>query len=113
MNTLFIFKSPTSQLFELIRKDVLSLAAEMFPADLKEIEKVLSLLPRDATYYFTQAHIPRAIDAAGLQEKAIQSGLRGHSYPDVNVAINDAKNHAGESDLIIICGSVFLVGEVI
>ena len=79
----------------------------------KEIEKVLSLLPHAATYYFTQAHIPRAIEATILQDKAKQYNLYGHTYPDVNSALDEAKNKAGKKDLIIICGSVFLVGEVI
>jgi len=79
----------------------------------KEIEKVLSLLPHAATYYFTQAHIPRAVEATVLQDKAKQYGLHGHIYADVNSALDDAKNKAGKKDLIIICGSVFLVGEVI
>jgi dihydrofolate synthase/folylpolyglutamate synthase len=78
----------------------------------KEIEKVLSLLPRTANYYFTQAHIPRAIDANLLQQKAQVYNLNGHVYADANNALSDAKNKAGKKDLILICGSVFLVGEV-
>ena len=35
----------------------------------KEIDKVLSLLPHSAHYYFTQAHIPRALAAVTLKEK--------------------------------------------
>ena len=78
----------------------------------KEIEKVLSLLPHSAAYYFTQAHIPRAIEAGLLQEKARQFDLRGNIYPDVNAALSGAKDKAGKNDLIVVCGSVFLVGEV-
>lgn len=78
----------------------------------KEIDKVLSLLPHTATYYFTQAHIPRAIDAGILKEKAAQYNLKGQVYPDVNNALSAAKDKAHKNDLIIVCGSVFLVGEV-
>jgi dihydrofolate synthase / folylpolyglutamate synthase len=78
----------------------------------KELEKILTLLPHSATYYFTQAHIPRAIDAHLLQAKAREAGLQGNVYADVNTAIATAKNKAGKNDLIIVCGSVFLVGEV-
>lgn len=78
----------------------------------KEIEKVLSLLPHIATYYFTQASIPRAIDAGILQEKAMTFGLKGNVYTDVNNALAQAKANAGKDDMIIVCGSVFLVGEV-
>jgi dihydrofolate synthase/folylpolyglutamate synthase len=78
----------------------------------KEIDKVLSLLPRLATYYFTQAHIPRAIEAALLKEKAEEHNLKGQVYPDVNSALAAAKDKAHKNDLVIVCGSVFLVGEV-
>jgi dihydrofolate synthase/folylpolyglutamate synthase len=36
----------------------------------KEIDTVLSLLPHSANYYFTQAHIPRALPAETLKEQA-------------------------------------------
>lgn len=78
----------------------------------KEVSKVLSLLPTDANYYFTQAHIPRAMDAAELQEKAAAYNLQGNHFDNVNAAIAAAKANAAATDLIIVCGSVFLVGEV-
>jgi dihydrofolate synthase / folylpolyglutamate synthase len=78
----------------------------------KEVEKVLSLLPVDAQYYFTNAHIPRALPAQELQSKAAAFNLQGNFYTDVNAAIAAAKQQAAVTDLIIVCGSVFLVGEV-
>ncbi|MDB5279265.1 MAG: bifunctional folylpolyglutamate synthase/dihydrofolate synthase, partial [Ferruginibacter sp.] len=78
----------------------------------KEVSKVLSLLPSTARYYFTNAHIPRALPAAELQSKAATAGLEGNCFDDVNDAIHSAKNAAGKDDVIIVCGSVFLVGEV-
>jgi dihydrofolate synthase / folylpolyglutamate synthase len=78
----------------------------------KEIESILSLLPSSAYYYFTQANIPRALDAASLQEKASMAGLHGGIYKDVKTAINEATNKASADDLILVCGSNFLVGEV-
>ncbi|MBC6489809.1 bifunctional folylpolyglutamate synthase/dihydrofolate synthase [Flavihumibacter stibioxidans] len=78
----------------------------------KDISKVLSLLPRQATYYFTQAHIPRALPAADLQSVAAEKGLHGSVYADVNAALQAAKSAAGKKDLVLVCGSVFLVGEV-
>lgn len=78
----------------------------------KEVEKVLSLLPDSAYYYFTQSHIPRALPAVTLKQKAEKFNLKGEVYPDVNTAIRMAKSKANKDDLVIICGSVFLVGEV-
>ncbi len=78
----------------------------------KDIESVLALLPTHATYYFTKAQIERAIDAHELQEKAGAYGLQGNTYLTVNEAITAAKNQAHVNDLIVVCGSVFLVGEI-
>jgi len=78
----------------------------------KEVDKVLSLLPMEAEYYFTNAHIPRALAAKELQAKAAVFNLQGNYYDDVNTAIAAAKQHAAATDLIIVFGSVFLVGEV-
>ena len=79
----------------------------------KEPEKILALFPRLADYYFTSADIPRALDAQILQEKAAALGLKGGIYEDVNNAIKAAVLKASKQDMILVCGSVFLVGEVI
>lgn len=79
----------------------------------KDIDPVLALLPKHAAYYFTQAQIPRALEAAALKDKAAVLGLQGHTYPDVNNALQHALSQAHKDDLILICGSVFLVGEVV
>jgi dihydrofolate synthase/folylpolyglutamate synthase len=78
----------------------------------KDIETVLALLPAHATYYFTKAQIERAIDAQELHQKAGVYGLQGNTYLTVNEAIAAAKNQAQPTDLIVVCGSVFLVGEI-
>jgi dihydrofolate synthase/folylpolyglutamate synthase len=78
----------------------------------KEIDKILSLLPRSAIYYFTQAQIPRALPAAVLKSKANAQNLHGNAFADVNSAIKAARSKAHNNDLILVCGSVFLVGEV-
>jgi dihydrofolate synthase/folylpolyglutamate synthase len=78
----------------------------------KEVDKALSLLPDDASYYFTNAHIPRALPAVELKIKAATYNLTGDCFDDVNDAIKAAQENAREKDVIIICGSIFLVGEV-
>ncbi len=78
----------------------------------KDIDSVLSLLPATATYYFAQAQIPRALPASELAEKARLAGLQGQHHANVNEALQAALAHADKDDLILICGSVFFVGEV-
>jgi dihydrofolate synthase/folylpolyglutamate synthase len=79
----------------------------------KEVDKVLSILPKQATYYFTKAQIPRALPEDQLALKGSSIGLAGNHYPDVNTALKKAFSHAKKQDLILVCGSVFVVGEVV
>ena len=78
----------------------------------KEVEKILKLLPKHATYYFTKAQIPRALPEDELAEIAAAIGLQGKLFADVNSALKEARQHAHKDDLILISGSVFLVGEI-
>jgi dihydrofolate synthase/folylpolyglutamate synthase len=78
----------------------------------KEINNILGLLPKNVGYYFTEAHIPRALDGQQLQTEAKRFGLEGKFFDDVNTALKDALSKASPDDLIIICGSIFLVAEV-
>lgn len=78
----------------------------------KEIDAVLAVLPKQATYYFTQAQIPRALDAESLRLNAKRFDLNGNVFDNVNTALQNALSHAHKEDMILVCGSVFLVGEV-
>jgi len=48
-----------------------------------------------------------------LQQQANSVGLKGDCYADVNTALKQVLTIADPKDLILICGSVFLVGEVV
>jgi len=78
----------------------------------KDVEQVLQLLPKEAQYYFTQAQIPRALPSKELQQKATKIGLKGNGFNDVNEALRSAIGQATEEDIILVCGSIFLVAEV-
>jgi dihydrofolate synthase / folylpolyglutamate synthase len=78
----------------------------------KDVAAVLRLLPANAFYYFTQADIPRALDAVQLAAMGEEYGLKGDVFVDVNAAVQEAVSKAGEDDLIVVCGSIFLVAEV-
>jgi dihydrofolate synthase/folylpolyglutamate synthase len=78
----------------------------------KDVQAVLQLLPKNALYYFTQSHIPRALPVDELAAQAKAIGLNGTSFEDVNIAIKTAKKNANQQDLILVIGSVFLVAEV-
>ncbi|MEO6219037.1 MAG: folylpolyglutamate synthase/dihydrofolate synthase family protein [Ginsengibacter sp.] len=78
----------------------------------KEVESVLANLPGAAKYYFTKAQIARALPEEELNDRARKFQLYGSSYTDVNVALRAAVENASPDDMIVVCGSVFVVGEV-
>ncbi len=78
----------------------------------KDVDSVLGLLPKDAKFYFSNAHIPRAMPANEIAEKALKIGIQGTIYENVNEAIAAANKNAHTDDLIIVMGSIFLVAEV-
>ena len=78
----------------------------------KDVDAVLGLLPKDAIFYFSNAHIPRAMPASEVAEKALKIGIQGTIHENVNDAIATANKNAHPDDLIIVMGSIFLVAEV-
>lgn len=79
----------------------------------KDLDTILSLLPKEATYYFTAADVPRALPADQLQEMAAVHQLRGEVFTSVRKALEAARLYATANDLIYIGGSVFVVAEVV
>ena len=78
----------------------------------KDVRQVLAILPKDARYYFTNAHMPRALPAEQLAAIGLELGLSGEIHDDVNTAVQQALLHADARDLILVCGSFFVVGEL-
>jgi dihydrofolate synthase / folylpolyglutamate synthase len=78
----------------------------------KDVSHILSLLPKDAIYYFCQAKIPRALDAKTLQGEATKFGLTGEAVADVNEARKKALSRATAEDFIFIGGSTYVVAEI-
>ncbi len=78
----------------------------------KKIEKVLCQFPKNANYYFTKAQNPRALPEEELLKMAKRFKLNGNTYPEVNVALKASMDKASKKDLIIVCGSVFVIAEV-
>ncbi len=79
----------------------------------KDVSKILELLPKEATYYFTKANIPRALDENELFEKAQKLKLKGKTFSNVKSAIEAAKKAVKKNDLILIGGSTFVVGDAL
>lgn len=79
----------------------------------KDITTVLSMMPKNALYYFTQANIKRAMPAEELKEKASVFGLEGSCYPTVKGALQKAKEESNKNDFIFVGGSCFIVADLL
>ncbi len=79
----------------------------------KDISKVLSMLPKNATYYFCRPDIPRGLEAESLKQKAQGFGLHGEAYANVKEALLSAQKNAKANDLVFAGGSTFVVAEVV
>lgn len=77
----------------------------------KDINTVLSLLPRDAVYYFTQATVKRAMPVMEFSKAAKEHQLSGSSFENVKSAYAAAKANASARDIIYIGGSTFVVAD--
>lgn len=85
----------------------------------KDVDSVLHLMPKDATYIFTQAQSKRALKAESIYEKFAAAGFsteRAHVVPQVCDAVAKALELAllaGPAPLIYIGGSTYVVSEAV
>lgn len=79
----------------------------------KDLSKALALFPTEARYYFAKANIPRGLEADLLQREAAVYGLQGRAWRSVSAALAAARRAARPRDLIVVIGSIFVVGEVL
>ena len=79
----------------------------------KDITSVLKMMPKNATYYFTQASIKRAMPADDLKNMAERFGLMGNSHPNVKEALEAALSDSSDDDFIFVGGSCFIVADLL
>lgn len=77
----------------------------------KDITHILDMFPLYATYYFTNADIPRALPAKELKALATARGLDGNDYISVAEAYKAAMTATTPDDMIFIGGSTFIVAD--
>lgn len=77
----------------------------------KDISTVLSMLPKNAVYYFTQASVKRAMPCSELASMASAYNLNGETYKNVEQAVRAAMTATENNDMIYIGGSSFVVAD--
>lgn len=78
----------------------------------KDVESVLQLLPKEASYYFCQASVKRSLGSDEVASLAQRHGLCGKVYPTVSEAFEAAKADASTDDFIFVGGSTYVVADL-
>ncbi|MBW2971712.1 bifunctional folylpolyglutamate synthase/dihydrofolate synthase [Candidatus Woesearchaeota archaeon] len=73
----------------------------------KDYLNMLTLLPKHEELIFTQASVARRLPIDEIPE-----GLRCTKIREPLAALEHAKKRAGKKDLILVCGSIFLIGDI-
>lgn len=81
--------------------------------DDKNLDIILPLFPKNATYYFCKPYVDRGLDEDKLKQKASKYTLVGKTYSSVNEAYNKSLTVATKNDVIFVGGSTFVVAEVL
>ena len=79
----------------------------------KDLNSILPLMPKQATYYFCKPNIERGLNVDILKQTFNDYGMKGESFSSVNQALLEAKKNAFENDLIYVGGSTFVVAEIV
>lgn len=79
----------------------------------KAIDSIIQTLPDSIRYYPVEVNHARAMKASVLKEKLELAGRSCSNPGSVEEGYSNAINHADESDLILVCGSAYVVAEVL
>ena len=77
----------------------------------KEMDKILPLFPKEATYYITKSTNERSADPQIIA--AHVCGEKVNCYLDFKEAFHSINKAVKKDDFVLICGSAFLVGDIL
>ncbi len=81
--------------------------------DDKDLQTVMTLLPNDAIYYWTQPSSKRAFPAEKVAEIAEGHDLYGKTFHSVKEAYHAALQDAEEDDFLFVGGSSYVVADLL
>lgn len=79
----------------------------------KDVTKILSIMPKDAKYYYVKAEIPRAMECEELAAVATSMGLNGVCCGSVVQGYATALEECVDGDLLFVGGSTFVVADLL
>ena len=79
----------------------------------KDRQTILSLLPKEAVYYYCKPSVMRGLASDALAAEGKAMGLEGTFFEDVKSAYLQALKDARPQDLIYVGGSTFVVADLL
>ena len=79
----------------------------------KNVNELISLFPKEALIYLSSPKIERAYTLERLKADLINNNLTIKYFESVIESFQSAKSNAFQNDLVLVCGSTFVVAEVL
>ena len=79
----------------------------------RKVDELISLFPSKAKYYFCTPKLERGLPIEHFKEVLSVVNWDFNYFESVSIAFETAKAAATSSDLIVVCGSTFVVAEVL
>jgi dihydrofolate synthase/folylpolyglutamate synthase len=78
----------------------------------KDLQSILSIFPKDATFYLTEFSSERSAKVHDLRTTAESLDLKASYYSKMKDAAESAQQSANKTDTILITGSFFLISDL-
>ena len=78
----------------------------------KDLQSILSIFPKDATFYLTEFSSERSAKVHDLRTTAESLDLKASYYSKMKDAVESAQQSANKTDTILITGSFFLISDL-
>ena len=79
----------------------------------KNVSELISLFPKEASIYLATPKIERAYPLEDLKLDLLGSERKLMYFNSVKASFEYAKSKATQNDLLVVCGSTFVVAEVL
>lgn len=79
----------------------------------KDVNEIMTLFPKDVSYYLTTFNSERSFSTKDLEKTAKNNKLSFTLYSEPELALSTAKQNCKEEDLILVFGSFFLLEKII
>ncbi|WP_209403973.1 folylpolyglutamate synthase/dihydrofolate synthase family protein [Pseudozobellia sp. WGM2] len=98
---------------QILKQDYQSLHVVLGFVKGKNLDDILPLFPKEATYYFCRPNLERGLDAQVLKEAAEGFELKGKAFSSVLEAYHSALDNSKPIDFVFVGGSNFTVAEIL